>query len=385
MTNLLNLLCVGDIHLKLVGKGDHTNDSTLFGQRVIQLRDQVTNYSRKLKADMIVVMGDVLHTHERLHVDEMNCAIELLDYWALSCPTIVLVGNHDMRTNHEYCSSTHWMTTLKGHANLTVVDKPMWFGNIVAMPYVYPGRMLEALDQYTPGWHKAHAILAHQEIYGAKMGAITSCIGDKYSEEFPLLISGHIHQKQWPQSNVYYTGSSLVHCYGDDSTPTIAMVCLANPFSDHMTKIKEYEIESPKHWTGTMQCTDNIPHIPPGTIAKMIVLVGSSDEAKTWSKSNMCMELQKKNIHVVLRRKKYVNGIDGVDGVDGADGADGEDEENGKPSSKISAQMAKTGATYFDDVLLGLVNEKSIVNPRLKTKYDECCQKYTTVTIAITV
>ncbi len=65
------------------------------------------------------------------------------------------------------------------------------------VPYVPPGRFVEALNIIDNEWWKnVNCIFAHQEFYGCKMGAIESIEGDKWDHSFPLVISGHIHSEQ---------------------------------------------------------------------------------------------------------------------------------------------------------------------------------------------
>ncbi len=53
------------------------------------------------------------------------------------------------------------------------------------VPYVPPGRFVEALNIIDNEWWKnVNCIFAHQEFYGCKMGAIESIEGDKWDHSF---------------------------------------------------------------------------------------------------------------------------------------------------------------------------------------------------------
>ena len=54
------------------------------------------------------------------------------------------------------------------------------------------------------------------------MGAIISVEGDKWSLKFPNVISGHIHERQIPQKNIYYPGSAMQHAFGESKKNIIA-------------------------------------------------------------------------------------------------------------------------------------------------------------------
>jgi DNA repair exonuclease SbcCD nuclease subunit len=56
------------------------------------------------------------------------------------------------------------------------------------------------------------------------MGAIVSKDGDEWNEEFPQIISGHIHDNQTPQKNIYYTGSPLQHAFGDTDKRVVCII-----------------------------------------------------------------------------------------------------------------------------------------------------------------
>ena len=48
-----------------------------------------------------------------------------------------------------------------------------------------------------------------------KWVAIESVEGDKWSLEYPNVISGHIHSNQTIQKNVYYPGAAMQHAFGE--------------------------------------------------------------------------------------------------------------------------------------------------------------------------
>lgn len=176
---------------------------------------------------LAVLAGDILDTHERLHTQLMNKALELIMALARYMPTFVLVGNHDYINNSQFCSDEHWMfslKTLEGHHNFTIVDQPLMYHDLSSdqrftfAPYVPEGRFVEALNKYLDkGWLTSTCVFAHQTFKGAKMGAIVSEDGDEWDLSWPQVISGHIHERQSPQENVFYPGSIINHTFGYDS------------------------------------------------------------------------------------------------------------------------------------------------------------------------
>lgn len=200
----MKVLFIGDIHIK-------------FGN-LLEV-DKIISYVKENihvdRIDMAVLAGDILDTHGVVHTQLMNKAYELVNSLLDNAiETYILVGNHDYIDNSQFCTGNHWMTGLGGN----VVDKPISVHSIVLVPYVPKGKFHEALNLYlNKEWTFAKCIFAHQEFKGCKMGAIISEDGDMWDIDMPHVISGHIHERQRPQQNIYYPGSAINHSFGNDS------------------------------------------------------------------------------------------------------------------------------------------------------------------------
>ena len=96
------VLFIGDPHIQVT----NIIEVELFMERLIDLASQNT-------PDIIIIAGDLLHTHERLHTIALNKAYEMVDKMRLIAPTYVLVGNHDYISNQQFLSENHWMTAMK--------------------------------------------------------------------------------------------------------------------------------------------------------------------------------------------------------------------------------------------------------------------------------
>ena len=198
----VKILFIGDPHVQI----SNIPEVELFMEKMIFLANEK-------EPDLIIIGGDILHTHERLHTLAMNKAYELVNNMRIISKTYVLVGNHDMCNNQQYLSNNHWLNGMKEWDNTVIVDKviseTIKGEKFIFCPYVPPGRFEEALNTLEGDWLNASCIFAHQEFFGCKMGAITSIEGDKWPEDFPNVISGHIHSRQRPQKNIYYPGSEV--------------------------------------------------------------------------------------------------------------------------------------------------------------------------------
>lgn len=212
----MKILFIGDPHIK--------NENH---EEVDILISQLKMVCEREKFDRIVIAGDLMHYHERLFTQSLNKSLDFVKILATYAPTDILVGNHDMINNQQFLTSNHWLNVFN-HQNVFVIDTPTLRKKddftFLLCPYVYPGRFLEAIERVD--WKSANVIFAHQEFKGCKMGAIVSKEGDTWDEKSPQVVSGHIHDNQRPQSNIYYPGSPLQHAFGDKETRVVC--CIEN-------------------------------------------------------------------------------------------------------------------------------------------------------------
>jgi len=213
--NKMKFLFIGDLHIK-------TDNSEEIDILMIEI-DRICSLE---KYDYIIVGGDVMHYHERLFTQCLNKSLHFLNKLAKIAYTYVLVGNHDYVNNSEFLTENHWMNSLKTVDNLQIVDNVLEFEDFILCPYVYAGRFIEALETVTKNWCQKKLIFAHQEFKGCKMGAIISIEGDEWKEEYPYVISGHIHDNQKVGNNIYYPGTPLQHSFGDSDTRVLCNISL---------------------------------------------------------------------------------------------------------------------------------------------------------------
>lgn len=194
----MNILLIGDPHFKI----DNTAETDVFVRETIKYVE-----AEKENIAFIVVLGDVLHTHEKVHLQPLCRATNFIKELAKIKYTFVIIGNHDRLNNRVFLTDEHALIGLKNQANIQIVDKVKKFEKFLFVPYVEPGRFQEALDTIDYDISDIKAIFAHQEFYGVKMRNHTSEIGDKWPLEYPPVFTGHIHQYQIPQKNIIYTGT----------------------------------------------------------------------------------------------------------------------------------------------------------------------------------
>lgn len=212
----LSVLTIGDPHFTK----DNLPDINVFITKII-------NIVKNEHPDFVVILGDLLDTHGVVLSILMNKAYMFIYELSKLSEVYVLVGNHDYINNTQFLSTHHWMNAMKHWKRVHIVDTGVTcttqYGKFIFCPYVFPGRFIEALSIIDPDWKSSRTIFCHQEFKGCKMGAITSIEGDEWDINNPFVISGHIHDKQRIQDNVFYTGSAIQHSFGESHDKTISM------------------------------------------------------------------------------------------------------------------------------------------------------------------
>ena len=227
---------------------------------VDQFLAQIEKAARRLEPDFIVLLGDLLDSHERAHMDAHVRAVKLLKTLSKYALTFFLVGNHDRRNNSDFQSEHHFFTGIE-LPNLVIVDHALKYkipsrkgtaeGNFLFVPYVAPGRLYEALDTIDLGevgedtWRSSSidAIFCHQEFKGVQLGAVKSEVGDFWDETWPLAISGHIHEYQLLQPNLLYPGTPIQQTFSEKPDKAVTL-CDFNTVIDDNTTIVIQEVQT---------------------------------------------------------------------------------------------------------------------------------------------
>jgi DNA repair exonuclease SbcCD nuclease subunit len=289
----ISIIAIGDPHFKLA------NLTTIqtYMTRVISSIQQV-------KPSFVVILGDLLHEHEKIHTKVLNYAYDFIHRIRQLVKVFVIVGNHDYINNQQYLSSNHWMNAMKEWDNVTIVDSGAVHetpsGKFILCPYVFPGRFHEALNQIDPEWKDAKIIFCHQEIYGCKMGAIVSTIGDKWDTSYPMVVSGHIHDKQRIQENVFYTGSSIQHAFGESHDKTISICTIEKNLVVEKINLG---LVAKKIVYASVDDMNSFDKLPVNGDQLRITLSGSVDEFKTFRKTKKYKDLVGGGIKIVYKAK----------------------------------------------------------------------------------
>lgn len=278
MNGSVTALVIGDPHFK-VSNVRETN----------AMVEAIVRVAQEKRPDIIVVLGDVLHQHESIHVSPLTRAIEFLARLMIIAPTYTLIGNHDLKNNRQFLSTEHPFLSLKHWgSNMTIVDITTIVnikGQVFTfVPYVPPGRFQEALDtsngtesSSVPLWESSTCIFAHQEFRGAQMGAIISTEGDEWPRTHPYVVTGHIHDYQEPQSNILYTGTPIQHAFGDRHDKSISYFTFISPTERLHERI---DLGLPRKQIVYLTCGEVSTYVPQSNCELKIVIRGLAGEIK---------------------------------------------------------------------------------------------------------
>ena len=238
------VLFIGDPHVQC--------DNITEVNELMNIIDDVLD-ERGDEIDCICVGGDLLHDHERLHAQPLNKCYEFVQRLSAKKKTFLLVGNHDFYNNRQFLSTKHWMNVFKPWAGVTVVDHPMMYTvnktPVAFFPYVPAGMFSKAAQIFEKeqklSLSDTGCVFAHQEFRGCIMGAFRSVDGDVIDPDIPLIVSGHIHNRQ-RIGNVFYPGVPMQHNYTDDGMESNEVICLVDPFH---SSVENIEVKLPRKIT----------------------------------------------------------------------------------------------------------------------------------------
>ena len=223
----MKILLIGDPHFKVTNAIETE-----------KLHQETLNLINKNSYDFVVVLGDILDTHEKIHIQPLCRSVNFLIDISKLVQVYVIIGNHDRINNNDFLSSIHPFVGLKYVNNIIVVDDVIKVNNFIFVPYVAPGKFMQALQKIDfDGNNAKQIIFAHQEFKGAKMGAFVSEKGDDWPIDYPTVFSGHIHDFQIFQHNVVYVGTPFQHGYYDSEEKYLFNLYLDN-YNYELEKIK---------------------------------------------------------------------------------------------------------------------------------------------------
>ena len=127
------------------------------------------------------------------------------------------------------------------------------------------------------------------------MGAIISIDGDEWKNEYPQIISGHIHDNQKVGNNIYYPGAPLQHAFGDSNTRVVCII--------ENNNIKDVPLDVPKKKIIKTSISDlNLSNIDSKNLK--LKIKASNEEFKLFKQTKEYKECIEKGIKIQLDKKE---------------------------------------------------------------------------------
>jgi hypothetical protein len=296
MEESVKAFVVGDPHFKR----NNIIDGRSFVNKCVPAAD-------KFKPDFIVILGDTLHYHDTAYNAPFELAYEFIEGLQRIAHVFIIIGNHDLLNHEQFLTSKHFFLPYKRWDNVTVVDSPICreIGSFTFTfcPYVPNGRFLEALDTLIgkgDTWDLSDCVFAHQEFRGCSMeNDIVSRVGDKWHEDYPPVITGHIHKAQTIK-NVYYPGSAYQHTFAEDPDKKVWGVTFMSNSDAPGFKIKKIDLKI-KGKRRILLNVEDIDQFDESLINKhqiQLRLRGTTEEFKVFDKSKRAKDLKNKGVKI---------------------------------------------------------------------------------------
>lgn len=296
----MKVLCIGDLHYKV----RNAKESILLSANLLTI-------AKKERPDLIVVMGDTLHTNNVVRTEPWKEACDLLIGLKDVADVVMVIGNHDIPGPRHFLSQQHPFYLLHHIDNMTVADYPITKTfkekTFTFCPYVEPGRFREALDKCD--WRTSSAIFCHQEFKGCTLGSSESLIGDYISEEYPFIVAGHIHEHQYiyqdQNKRVVYVGTPRQVDINESLNKTVSLMTFNE---DGTVNEKRILTELPPRMTKKIRATELSEVILPDNGEVHLQIVGTfqenqiakrSAEVRKWIKNGFTIGY----IEVEIRKK----------------------------------------------------------------------------------
>jgi len=299
-------LAVGDLHYSL----SNEKNSNIMERDILNI---ITSNNLKF----IVILGDILDTHERIN---LKCFMRACNFFNNIIKTgvdlFILIGNHDRPNNRVFLTDEHPFNLYKNVPGITIVDtcyvheidslqydsKPGDKMRFCFVPYVPDGRYLEALQVCNIDPTIMTMFFSHSEFDGCKINKLTQKPCDKWPLEYPMNISGHIHNEELVQPNLFYTGTPIQHDFSDTSDKGVYLMNL----TDGKFKFTKQALTVPNkviitvHWTQL----ENVQLNP--NCENRLKIIGPIDQVKNLLKRP---DLISKFAHVSKRFKEETREI----------------------------------------------------------------------------
>lgn len=174
--------------------------------------------------DMLVLLGDIGHYHNRTDIHPHDRIIKFLWILAKLCSKksiefFLIIGNHDRENNRDFMTDLHFFNSVKlWKYKVHVIDRTKRYKvnghSFVFVPYVPDGRFEEALEDVS--LEGISAIFCHQTF------DVYSKVGDPVLPKYRKVISGHVHDYMI-KGILTYVGAAYPTRHGESLDKTVSL------------------------------------------------------------------------------------------------------------------------------------------------------------------
>lgn len=252
----MSVLIIGDLHIK-------TNNERQIAIATIDIMETIINNH----IAFIVILGDTLDNMGKI---DMECLCRAADLFELLATTgkhiFILIGNHDRKNNREYMNNRHPFRGFDKYPGITIVSSCFVYDfqlkdigidtdkklKICFVPYVPNNMYMKALQDCKINPEEISLFFSHSEFEGCKINKLSKTKCDIWPKNYPLNISGHIHNYEIVQDNLIYVGTPFQHDYTEPPNKGIFLLDLKTP-GFKLTKI---ELRIPQKFVIKIHYTD---------------------------------------------------------------------------------------------------------------------------------
>lgn len=283
----VRILTIGDPHFK--------NNNI---PEMKELTRKFVALANKIKPDLIVNLGDTLHHHGNQFTDQQVACYEFHKLLAKKYGhrVMIIIGNHDRPNNQDFLSRRNPLNVYSFHPNIRVAwrikEATIKGQKFIFVPYVPKGRFKEALETKKDSLVNTRAIFSHQEYRGAFYGGGESKDGDKWSSELPMIVSGHIHNRQKCKKNITYVGTPLPTTHGSNETKKTVSLFTFHPNKTYTEDLYDLGVVIKRKYT--IPTKEFLEWNPPIGVDFKLEIVGTPGENKTIKKTVKYKKYQEK-------------------------------------------------------------------------------------------
>jgi DNA repair exonuclease SbcCD nuclease subunit len=195
-----------DLHLGLYANSTDWHDIAL------KWADWMVGDFTEKGIEDVFFLGDFFHNRAEISVQTVHVASVLLDKFK-KFNMLMVVGNHDAFYKNR--ADVHSLALLKGHDNLTIIDKTLEF-EAFDKTFAFIPWNVECSDI------SVDYLFGHFEIQGFNMNNYKLCDHGLSPVDLVtkngMVFSGHFHKrhfKKYSQGTIHYVGSTFHHDFND--------------------------------------------------------------------------------------------------------------------------------------------------------------------------